>query len=135
MANAIGDFCDGRPITEDARKVVIQSLRGTVLTSDRGERVFYAHIDTANLRNVDTDECIWSAEADFRVLGIRDECLFSLKDDGASFKYKAIPLPALHDAEWLLRVSTLWTSKRGHPNLGYWQKFWKRIGRHLVEAR
>lgn len=103
VAEALGDACEGRLLSDEARDVVMRALRGRVATT-KGDRLYYAQVDTMALDNVDTDEAIWSTTPDGLLRLQNGSVLVDLADEDGSAREELFPLSACCDDGRIARV-------------------------------
>lgn len=109
IADALGWLADGLEVSDEARAGALAALRGPVTVSDRpGPRLYYVQVDTMALENVDTEEAIWSAPADGRILSDDGRLVLDLNDPDAAFSGSVVLLTDLADPQRLRALADRW---------------------------
>jgi hypothetical protein len=123
---AIASVCDGIAVTPQERAAVLQALQGPVETDDEGSVVFYVQVETTESPDVDTEECIWSADGDGILRTLKGTVLADLANDHDCLAQDLVPLVALRTPTRMQRLEALWAAESAEHRRR-WQSFISRI--------
>ncbi len=140
IADALGWLADGLEVSDEARAGALAALRGPVTVADRpGPRLYYVQVDTMALENVDTEEAIWSAPADGRILSNEGALVLDLNDPEAAFRGSVVLLPDLADPVRLRALADRWEQSADPAQRDAWaamvSRFLDPVVRGVARAR
>lgn len=132
IAEILGAICDGFDVSQTEQEVAIAALKGSVLTSDAGECLYYLDLDTALLDNVDTDECIWTVDADGLLRLPDGRIMLDLNDENAAFQEGFLMLKLICESNSMRRIQEKWMNHSDPQRPVMWQRAFKRVVEPLL---
>lgn len=132
VAEILGDICDGIDVPHLEQEAAIAALRGKLLTSDAGERLYYLDLNTILLDNVDTAECIWSVAADGLLRTANGGVLVDFADENAVFQEGFLVLNVICEPTSMRHWQEKWMEDLDPQRPMAWQKALKRVVEPLL---
>jgi hypothetical protein len=127
VADILGDLCDGIDVPLKEREAALVALYDTVVTSDKGKRLYYLDVNTVALDHVDTAECIWSVAADGLLRLADNRVLVDFADEAGTYREGFLKMTLICDLPNLERIQNKWMQDSDSQRQLMWQKLLERV--------